>query len=131
MVKHIQCRHCGKDVCGNPRLKGAQQYCSSHECQNARRSMWKREQHKSLKNSKVGDKNEKVRQQQSPDHEYMRKYRETHPEYVSRNRKLQKARNQKRITTLPAVLKLPGSLVLQRDSDGSCSLVKIEQLGSA
>lgn len=123
MVKHVHCKHCGKDVCGNHRLKGNQQYCSAQACQNARRSMWKRKHPKSQEKGKV-------RQQQNPDHEYMRKYRDTHPEYVTRNREQQKVRNQKRITTLPAVLKFPGSLVLQRDVDGSCSLVKIEHLGS-
>ena len=60
----------------------------------------------------------------------MRKYRDAHPEYVSRNREQQQVRNQKRITSLPVILKLTGSLVLQRDTDGSCSLVKVEHLGS-
>ena len=37
MQKTIKCKHCGKIVPANPRLKGNQEYCNQKACQNARK----------------------------------------------------------------------------------------------
>jgi len=97
MTPTITCDCCGKTVPLNPRLKKKQEYCSARECQQMRRSARKAERYKSdtVYRKKQHESQEKWRKRR-PSHEYQRTYRETHPEYVDRNRVLQRERNKRR-----------------------------------
>ena len=97
MAKTILCNHCGEHKPANPRLKGNQQYCGAPECQQARKSKWQKNkmdqdsQYNSRQNAYV----ERWRKQR-PSDKYQSQYRDKNPEYVERNRQLQRIRNKKR-----------------------------------
>jgi len=96
MPRTFTCQHCGKIMPHNPRLK-KQNYCSSRTCQNARRMTTNITKAKNNKRSRsLRQSRNKRWRDASPAHEYQKQYRETHPEYVERNRELQKDRNNKR-----------------------------------
>lgn len=69
-----------------------QKFCSSAKCQTARRMRWQKQK---LRKDDDYKKNQARAQnawaKRNP--EYWRNYRENHPEYVKRNRMLQKKRN--------------------------------------
>ena len=98
MALTITCINCGAEVSKNPRVK-KQKYCSGKECQKAMRRSWKK---------KAYSKNKSYRKQhleiqaawreQCPAYKYQKEYRESHPEYVKRNRKLQRKRNNSTLT---------------------------------
>ena len=72
-----------------------QQYCSERICQNQRRQKWR-------KQKKASDKDYKANQYDAQkrwcrkNQDYWRRYRDEHPEYVKRNRQLQRVRNGRR-----------------------------------
>ena len=72
-----------------------QQFCSKPECQRERRRRWQREK---LKQDPDYRANQAAAQQcwreRNPD--YWRQYRQTHPEYTTRNRIKQRERNRRR-----------------------------------
>lgn len=90
----ITCCHCGLIVPRNPRIKKGQQYCNARACQNARIGSWRKKKRissKSFRNKcKELDKNWHMKR---PAHDYQREYRAKNPDYVVRNRELQKTRN--------------------------------------
>jgi len=93
------CKSCQREKDANVRLKGEQEYCDDPECQRARKAAWQNEK-------KAKDPEYRARQIEClkrwrvnrPLHQYQREYRESHPKYVTRNRKQQKIRNRKRRT---------------------------------
>ena len=96
MPRTFTCQHCGKIIPRNPRLK-KQNYCSSRTCQNARRMTTNITKAKTSKRSRSLRQSRTKRWREAyPAHEYQKQYRETHPDYVERNRELQKDRNNKR-----------------------------------
>ncbi len=96
MPRTFTCLHCGKIQPRNPRLK-KQSYCSSRTCQNARRMRTNITKAKTSKRSRSLRQSRNNRWRETyPAHEYQKQYRETHPDYVERNRELQKDRNNKR-----------------------------------
>ncbi len=94
MTKTFRCAHCKKRKSVNRRLKGTQRYCGSAACQQARKNVWERErlQKDPDYQSKRKASKDKWRSKR-PSHEYQRQYRESHPEYVAKNRERQKFRN--------------------------------------
>lgn len=91
------CTNCGEKKQANPRLKGDQKYCGDQPCQRARKAEYQRT--KMAKDADYRAKQiacVKKWQKHRPLHQYMKEYRENHPEYVERNRLLQRIRNQKR-----------------------------------
>lgn len=60
-----------------------------------------------------------------PSHEYQRDYREKHPEYVTRNREMQKERNKKRGERTSTNIVKTDALLFQPRVDGSYTLKKI------
>jgi hypothetical protein len=78
----------------NPRSKN-QLYCGKKECQRARKRLWQ-------KNKMATDPDYKANQREcnrawrEKNPHYWRGYRRNHPEYVQRNRLLQKARRGRR-----------------------------------
>ena len=97
MAKTFVCKNCGERKPANPRLKGHQGYCGDPECQRVRKRIWQ-------KNKMAHDPDYRDRQiaclkrwrEQRPLDKYQSCYREQHPDYVEKNRQLQKKRNQKR-----------------------------------
>ncbi len=89
-----RCKHCGKGFSPRPQ-NPQQQYCSSAECQKARKREWKR--HKLANDPSYRDNQRAANhqwRQRNPG--YWRDYRARHKEYTERNRKAQKQRNRRR-----------------------------------
>ncbi len=96
MQKPFICKNCGQKNRPNPRLRGRQAFCGHSQCQRARKCLW---QKRKMAHDPV------YRQQQlaalrdwrqnRPLHQYQSLYRERNPEYVQRNRELQRLRNQR------------------------------------
>jgi hypothetical protein len=71
-----------------------QSYCSSPNCQRARRRKWMREKIKTDEDYQVNQLHaQKAWCERNTD--YWKKYRKSHPEYVERNKNLQHLRNTK------------------------------------
>ena len=101
MATEFICQHCGEQKPANIRLKGSQQYCDSRECQRARKAAWQKS--KMATDPEYRDHQTKALsdwQKERPLHQYQKEYRDCHPEYVQRNRELQKNRNHKRSSRL-------------------------------
>jgi hypothetical protein len=84
MPGFFTCRHCGKTLPCNPRLKIPQKYCSSTPCQQARKNAWGKKEYQT--NKKHREKrllSQKVCYRNRPGHAYQDEYRKKHPEYVS------------------------------------------------
>ena len=96
MISTFICQHCGHTRQYNPRIKN-QKYCSSKACQNARRNLTNktRARRSSVSHSLRQARNKRWRDK-FPAHEYQKKYRENHPDYVQHNRELQNERNKSR-----------------------------------
>ncbi|NIN01186.1 MAG: hypothetical protein GTO24_24765 [candidate division Zixibacteria bacterium] len=90
----IRCAHCRSLFRPDPRVKN-QRYCGKKACQRARKNLWQRQ--------KMAD-DPDYKENQRDCHRswlrhnpgYWRRYRSQHPEYVQRNRLLQKDRNTRR-----------------------------------
>jgi hypothetical protein len=113
-VKFI-CKGCGLPTRTNFRLKGSQHYCGDPKCQRARKRAWQkekiaadapyREQHLAA---------QRRWRKHRPVHRYQAQYRQTHPDYVEKNRERQKIRNERRrkLAAGPA----PGELIVKMDT---------------
>ncbi len=88
------CINCGASFIPDSRVK-EQSYCSLTFCQNRRRALWQKRKVLTDKDYKA---NQASAQQAWRGHnpDYWRKYRESHPAYVERNRQLQRERNRKK-----------------------------------
>ncbi len=90
------CQYCGKSVPRDPRIK-KHKYCSSLECQNARRLTTNKLRAKKSPECRLLRRARNKRWRDTrPSYEYQKDYREFHPEYVKRNRDMQRERNKKR-----------------------------------
>lgn len=95
MISTLTCQHCGLTIESNPRIK-RQKYCSSRACQNARRfSTHKVRVKKSSASRSLRCARNMRWRHTRPAYAYQKDYRENHPEYVKRNRDLQRERNKK------------------------------------
>ena len=98
MQRYFKCTHCGQQSLLNPRLKGKQHYCCNKACQQARKNKWERDK---IKNDKLYRKKRYTQKAQwrsnKPCDQYQNHYRQTHPGYVTTNRKQQSTRNNKRV----------------------------------
>ena len=96
MISTSICQNCKCSYQRNPRVKN-QNYCSSRACQNARRNLTNKAKTKKKSASRLLQQARNKRWRDAyPAHEYQKKYREDHPDYVQRNHQLQKERNKKR-----------------------------------
>lgn len=91
MRGRIRCAHCSCLFFPDPRVKN-QRYCSSKECQRARKRLWQKEKlaHDPDYRQNRRDSNEQWRSR-NPD--YWKNYRLKNPEYTRRNREHQKLRD--------------------------------------
>lgn len=103
MAKYFRCAHCQENVLENPRLKGKQLYCGSKPCQQARKNKWEKDKLDKDKNYRTKRLRQKSRwRKKIIIDQYQKRYRESHPDYVTINRCKQKQRNTKR-TNQPAI----------------------------
>ena len=104
MLPKFTCLHCGKLVSRNPRIKN-QKYCSSRECQNARRCLTNKTRAKRSSESRSLRQARNARWRDNfPSHQYQKEYRDKHPEYVARNGQLQSERNKRRQRYLSSMI---------------------------
>lgn len=124
------CRHCGTTVPHNPCLKKKQEYCSSISCQQARMRNWKKRQYDTNKTyRKKNLESQRKWRKERPGHEYQKQYRETHPEYVDRNRELQSKRNCKRKKGTPPMIVNGNALSLQANDDAVYTMKQVSKGG--
>lgn len=91
MSEKMRCCHCGRLYLRDPRVKN-QRYCGAGVCQKARKAKWQRQKMAEDEIYRADQReSQKLWREQNPD--YWRGYRKTHPEYVERNRLLQKVRD--------------------------------------
>jgi len=95
MATTFVCKCCGKRVKKDPHIRSGQQYCGLESCQQSRKNSWER--NKIANNDIYCDKRKasKMRWREQRGYLYQRKYRETHPDYVTVNRENQAKRRQK------------------------------------
>lgn len=89
-MKNKQCVACGQPFKPRPQVPH-QSYCSAPSCQRDRKRQWQR--HKLQTDPDYQDNQARARQawnQRNPN--YSRQYRDSHPEYVERNRNRQRER---------------------------------------
>ena len=89
-MERKRCAHCGCLLDPNPRVQN-QSYCGLKECQRVRKRLWQKQKRATDPDYKVNQQEcQKAWLEKNPD--YWRNYRKEHPEYVERNRLLQKVR---------------------------------------
>jgi len=119
MSQTFICVNCDKSFLRNPRVKN-QKYCSSRKCQNARRATTNKTKYKKSKESRSKRKDRNKRWRDGyPAHTYQKQYREEHPEYVKRNRELQKDRNTKQKKDHASIIVKTYTLAPQPLRDGA------------
>jgi len=111
------CSHCGQTALQNSRLKKPQQYCSQSACQKARRRAWKKRQyHENEVYRKRCLEDQKKWRQSYPVDQYQKNYRDNHPDYVLRNRELQRQRNKSRPERARMGREAPHTAIIKKDS---------------
>jgi hypothetical protein len=127
MLRTFTCRHCGKVTTCNPRLKKKQKYCSSVDCQNARKRAFDKKVDPTPKGKLLRKQRNKRWRGKSPAHAYQRRYRNLHSEYVFSNRQKQKKRNKKRQKELPSMIVKTYALLLQPLRNGAYMGFKLKK----
>ncbi|MBW2139292.1 MAG: hypothetical protein JRH06_17325 [Deltaproteobacteria bacterium] len=94
MNRMIRCAHCGRRILSNPRLK-EQRYCSQQACQRARKTRWQREKMATDLDYQLNQRDCR-NDWNTRNPGYWRRYRSRHPDYVNRNRLLQRGRDRRR-----------------------------------
>jgi hypothetical protein len=85
------CAHCGEPFQPRPQVPD-QAYCSSRDCQRARKRLWQRAKLRSDPDYRHNQRSaQRAWLERNPD--YWRNYRHAHPDYAQRNRKRQRLRD--------------------------------------
>lgn len=94
MSATIRCKHCRRVVLANPRVK-EQSYCGKSACQRARKAAWQAQR---LSIDPAYQDNQQRGRTRWRRHNpgYWARYRSRHPDYVQRNRQLQRLRDLRR-----------------------------------
>lgn len=97
-MRTLICRHCGKEVRSNKKLKHLiQHYCGEKACQAERKLSFDRHKYKtnsSFRAKKLQDTRDRKHGEDSlHSSRYQRNYRASHPDYVLENRQKQRQRN--------------------------------------
>jgi len=127
-MRTLVCRHCGKEVPSNKKLKHLiQYYCGEKACQSARKLIFDRHKYKtngsfrSNKLRRVRERKKKLAAEGNPlfGSQYQNAYRKTHPEYVLGNKLRQKHRNAKkrRKTSDKTKIVNPDTLILKQSDN--------------
>jgi hypothetical protein len=124
------CRHCGKTLPRNPRLKKnkKQSYCNAPECKQAKKSARKKERYQTEPSYRQRHLDQqKLWRSNRPAHEYQEQYRESHPEYVDRNRELQAKRNCRRKNRTASMIVNGTPLSLQASNDKAYAIISVKR----
>lgn len=120
------CLHCRGTFLCNPRVKG-QKYCNAKECRRASRRAWKKKNRATNKSYRQQCLNhQKVWRERRPAHEYQKQYRASHPDYVKRNRELQRERNKKRQNDPSSMIVKRNTLSTQPSVGGTYALMQVK-----
>jgi len=96
MNQKIRCANpaCRRLFLPNPHVKN-HRYCNRRDCQSLRKRLWQRQK---MKNDPDYRDNQRDAQQcwMEQNRDYWRRYRSQHPQYVKRNRLLQRERDRRR-----------------------------------
>ncbi len=87
----IKCNSCNRVLDANWRVKN-QKYCGRDECQRIRRRNWQASKMKNDIDYRKGQKDSFCKWYERNSH-YFRRYRQSHPEYVEKNRIKQRQRD--------------------------------------
>jgi len=120
------CRHCGKTLPRNPRVK-KQRYCSSSSCQNARKRSHDKKVNQTSKGKQLQKSRNKRWRDTAPAHAYQDRYRKSHPEYEARNREQQKQRNKRYHKDPGSKIVKTDTLLLQPSHDGFYKALKVKK----
>jgi hypothetical protein len=134
-MRTLVCRHCGREVLRNKRLKHLkQQYCGDKACQAARKLSFDRKKYitnslyRSDKLQRARDRRRKQEAPQASSH-YQRNYRAAHPDYAHANRQKQRVRNASRAVATRCETKIvnPDALMLQHtDNDAVYAMIAVD-----
>ena len=124
-----RCRHCRRLFIVSPR-NSDQKYCSSSECQKARRRKWQRKKMREDPAYRLNQKDAQERWcQKNPG--YWKTYREEHPEYTRQNREKQRSRNHL-LRTMAAIsrqiAKMDPISAKEHDISGYYGLISVQDL---
>lgn len=137
-MRILVCRHCGRQVLKNKKLKHRdQQYCGEKACQAARKLSFERHKYKtnsffrSEKLQRARDRKKHQADQGDPlsCSRHQRDYRATHPDYVIENRQKQRARNARKADKTKHETKIvnPDALMLQTpDNDTVYAMIAVD-----
>jgi len=137
-MRTLVCRHCGRRVTANKKLKHhLQRYCGRKECQNSRKPENERARYKnnplyrSRKLEKARERKKKMAEQGNVQYfsDYQRFYRATHPQYVIKNREKQRERNARKWghATRPVKIVNPDAIMSQRpDNDNVYAMIAVD-----
>lgn len=137
-MKTLVCRHCGREVQSNKRLKHlTQHYCGEKACQAARKLSFERHKYKThptFRSRKLQQyRDRKKKQAEQGDSlacsRYQRDYRASHPAYVLENRQKQRVRNARardKISHEPKIVN-PDAFISQRpDTDKVYAMIAVD-----
>jgi hypothetical protein len=137
-MRTLVCRHCGKEVPSNKKLKHLiQYYCGDKACQAARKLSFERHKYKtnpSFRSHKLQSARDRKKKQADEGNplacsQYQRDYRASHPEYVLDNRQKQQARNARKACKTIEEPKIvnPDTLMLQTpDNDTVYAMIAVD-----
>jgi hypothetical protein len=137
-MRTLECRHCGRQVRPNKKLKHLiQHYCGEKACQAGRKLSFERHKYKtnplfrSHKLQMARDRKKKQADQGNPlaCSWYQRDYRASHPDYVLENRRKQRARNARKSGKKNQESKIvnPDALMLQKpDNDIVYAMIAVD-----
>ncbi len=137
-MRTLICRHCGRQVRRNKKLKHLDQhYCGDKACQSVRKLNFERHKYKtnssfrSHRLQRVRDRKKKQADQGNPQacSRYQRDYRASHPDYVLKNRHQQRHRNARNRDKTSQETKIvnPDALMLQKpDIDKVYAMIAVD-----
>ncbi|MEI7989245.1 MAG: hypothetical protein WCI88_09400 [Chloroflexota bacterium] len=136
-MRTLVCRHCGKEVPSNKKLKHLDQYyCGEKACQAARKRIFDRykyQTNESFRSDKLRHARERKKKQADKGNQaswqYQRDYRASHPDYVLDNCQKQRARNARKACKTIEEPKIvnPDTIMLQTpDNDTVYAMIAVD-----
>jgi hypothetical protein len=136
-MRTLVCRHCGRTILANKKLKHLlQQYCGDKICQADRKLRFERHKYKTnelFRSNKLHDVRCKKKQSGQGNplacSRYQRDYRVSHPDYVLKNRQQQRERNARRLgeTNVKSKIVNPDTLIAKQiDNETVYAMIAVD-----